>query len=136
MRYGIPALIAAAAFALTSGQANAQANSPASVTGKVTSAEEGAMEGVVVRAKKGIVTISVVSNAKGEFSFPASKLGAGTYEVSIKATGYDLDGPKSVTVAGNTSANLDLKLVKTKNLPAQLRNLECILTLPSDHSPQ
>ena len=32
------------------------------------------MEGVVVRAKKGIVTVSVVSNAKGEFSFPAAKL--------------------------------------------------------------
>ena len=35
------------------------------------------MEGVVISAKKGIVTVSVVSNAKGEFSFPASKLDAG-----------------------------------------------------------
>src|SRR5215212_2748750 len=119
MRYRIPAVITAAAFALTLGQANAQSNSPATVTGKVTSAEEGAMEGVVVRAKKGIVTVSVVSNARGEFRFPAGKLDAGTYEVSIKAAGYDLDGPKSVTVAANAPASLDVKLVKTKNLAAQ-----------------
>src|SRR5215212_10234005 len=88
MRYRIPAVITAAAFALTLGQANAQSNSPATVTGKVTSAEEGAMEGVVVRAKKGIVTVSVVSNARGEFAFPANKLrGDGDYAVSVKATG-------------------------------------------------
>jgi len=77
MRYGISSFnCGLPPSPLTSGQANAQSNSPASVTGKVTSAEESAMEGVVVRAKKGIVTISVVSNARGEFSFPASKLGA------------------------------------------------------------
>src|SRR5215212_6167793 len=131
MRYRIPAFVAGAAFALTLGQANAQSISPPSVTGKVTSAEEGAMEGVVVRAKKGIVTISVVSNAKGEFSFPANKLrGDGDYAVSVKATGYDLDGPKSVTIAGGKSASLDVKLVKTKNLAAQLSNLEWILSVP------
>jgi streptogramin lyase len=73
----------------------------------------------------------VVSNAKGEFSFPANKLrGDGDYAVSIKATGYDLDGPKSVTIAGGKSASLDVKLVKTKNLAAQLSNLEWILSVP------
>jgi len=127
-----------AAFALALGQvtssANAQSSSPASVTGKVTSAEEGAMEGVVVRAKKGIVTVSVVSNARGEFRFPSAKLGTGTYEVSIKAAGYDLDGPKSVTVADNAPANLDVKLVKTKNLAAQLSNQEWIMSVPGDDS--
>src|SRR4051812_36326501 len=40
--------------------------------GQVSSAEEGNMEGVVVSAKKAgsTVTISVVSNDKGEFTFP------------------------------------------------------------------
>ena len=71
---------------------HAQTAGPAALTGKVSSAEEGAMEGVVVSAKKGIVTVSVVSNDKGEFSFPAAKLGAGDYALSIRATGYDLDG--------------------------------------------
>src|SRR6195256_6041602 len=138
MRSRISSLTMAATFALALGQvtspANAQSSSPASVTGKVTSAEEGAMEGVVVRAKKGIVTVSVVSNARGEFRFPSAKLGTGTYEVSIKAAGYDLDGPKSVTVADNAPANLDVKLVKTKNLAAQLSNQEWIMSVPGDDS--
>src|SRR3954463_7554963 len=103
MRLRVSSLTMAAGVALALGQvalpANAQSNSSAAVTGKVTSTQEGAMEGVVVRAKKGIVTVSVVSNARGEFRFPSAKLDAGTYEVSIKAAGYDLDGPKSVTVA-------------------------------------
>src|SRR4051795_11871117 len=113
MRLRLWSLIAAA-FALTLGSAplpvHAQSGAPA-VTGKVTSTAEGAMEGVVISAKKGIVTVSVVSNDKGEFSFPASKLPAGEYTLSIRATGYDLDGPKTVTLAGDKAASLDLNLV-------------------------
>jgi streptogramin lyase len=88
------------------------------------------MEGVVVSAKKGIVTVSVVSNDKGEFSFPASKLGAGDYALSIRATGYNLEGPKTVTLAGDKPANIDVKLVKTRNLASQLTNLEWMLSVP------
>ena len=88
------------------------------------------MEGVVVSAKKGIVTVSVVSNDKGEFSFPASKLGAGDYALSIRATGYNLEGPKSVTIAGDKAANIDVKLVKTRNLASQLTNLEWMMSVP------
>ena len=107
MRLRLWSLIATA-FALTLGSAplpvHAQSGAPAAVTGKVTSTDEGAMEGVVVSAKKGIVTVSVVSNDKGEFSFPASKLGAGDYALSIRATGYNLEAPKSVTVAADKPA--------------------------------
>src|ERR1700694_4755829 len=110
----------AAAFALTglSAPLSAQTKSPPALTGKVSSAEEGAMEGVVISAKKGIVTVSVVSNDKGEFSFPRSKLGAGDYALSVRANGYDLEGPKAVTLAADQSANANLKLVKTKNIAA------------------
>jgi streptogramin lyase len=107
----------------------AQTNAPA-LTGKVTSAADGAMEGVVVSAKKGIVTVSVVSDAKGEFSFPAGKLGAGDYALTIRAAGYVLEGPKSVTVAADQPANIDVKLGKTKNLASQLTNLEWMLSVP------
>ena len=124
-------LIASAAFALLPGTIAAQAQT---LAGKVTSAEEGAMEGVVVSAKKGIVTVSVISNDKGEFSFPAGKLGAGDYALSIKAGGYDLDGPKTVTLDAGKAAILDVKLVKTKNLAAQLSNLEWILSVPGHDS--
>ena len=119
----------AAAFALLLGY-SALAQTPAAITGKVSSTEEGLMEGVVISAKKGIVTVSVVSNAKGEFSFPASKLDAGTYALSIKASGYDLTGPASVTVTASAPLNLDLKLVKAKNLSAQLTNREWIESAP------
>ena len=104
--------------------------SAAALTGKVTSAEEGAMEGVVVSAKKGIVTVSVVSDDKGEFSFPASKLDAGDYALTIRAVGYDLEGPKTVTVAAGKPASIDVKLAKTRNLAAQLTNLEWMLSVP------
>ena len=132
MRLRILSLIAAGALALVLGQppAHAQRGTPPALTGRVTSAEEGVMEGVVVSAKKGIVTISVVSDSRGEFSFPASKVGAGDYALSIKAAGYNLAGPKSVTVAEGKPASIEVKLVKTRNLAAQLSNLEWILSAP------
>ena len=50
-----------------------QAQTSASLSGQVSSAEEGAMEGVLVSAKKdgSNVTTTVVSNDKGQFSFPS-----------------------------------------------------------------
>ena len=117
-----------AAFAALLGPAFAQGQT-AALIGKVTSVEDGAMEGVVVSAKKGIVTVSVVSNNKGEFSFPADKLGAGQYALTIRATGYNLDGPKTVTIADKPGA-IDVKLVKTRNLAAQLTNLEWMMSVP------
>ena len=44
----------------------------ATLTGQVTSAEEGSMEGVVVSARKqgSTITLSVVTDQKGQYSFP------------------------------------------------------------------
>src|SRR5213592_2403614 len=88
-------------FEQTATPVQAQSGAPAALTGKVSSADEGAMEGVVVSAKKGIVTVSVVSDAKGAFSFPASKLSAGDYALTIRAAGYVLEGPKSVMISAD-----------------------------------
>ena len=57
----------------------AQSQPPAALTGHVTSEAQGAMEGVVVSAKKAgsTVTVSVVSDAQGRYSFPANRLSAG-----------------------------------------------------------
>ena len=121
-------LIAATALALMLGGWPAHAQT--ALTGKVTSAAEGAMEGVVVSAKKGIVTVSVVSDGKGAFNFPASKLGPGDYALSIRAVGYVLEGPKSVTIAAGKPTAIDVKLATTKNLAAQLTNLEWMLSVP------
>src|SRR6202049_517854 len=72
----------------------------AALTGQVTSQEEGAMEGVVVSAKKdgSTITVSVVSNKQGMYSFPANRLEPGHYSLKIRAVGYDLDGVGPVAV--------------------------------------
>ena len=64
----------------------------AALTGKVTSQAEGAMEGVIVGAKKAGSTITtwVVSNAQGQYSFPRARLQPGKYAISVRAAGYEL----------------------------------------------
>src|SRR5499426_281292 len=129
MRSLLQAVALAAAVALTS---STSLLAQVALSGKVTSAEEGAMEGVLVSAKKegGTITITVVSDASGQFSFPASKLGAGKYALSIRAIGYDLAGPRSIELAGDKAATADIKLVKTKDVSRQLSNGEWIMSVP------
>ncbi len=107
-------------------------NQPAALTGTVTSAAEGAMEGVVVTAHKdgSIVSISVTTDAQGRYSFPESRLEPGHYTLAIRAVGYDLAAPAAADVAGEQTANVDLKLDKTKNLAGQLTNAEWMLSIP------
>jgi virginiamycin B lyase len=111
----------------------AQAQSASSLSGKVTSSEEGNMEGVLVNAKKegSAITTTVVSNDKGDYSFPAGRLEPGKYTISIRAAGYDLASPKDVDVAAS-GATADVKLAKTKRLSAQLTNADWILSAPGD----
>src|ERR1700730_6870918 len=64
----------------------------AALVGKVTSQAEGAMEGVIVGAKKAVSTITtwVVSDAQGQYSFPRDRMEPGKYAISIRAVGYEL----------------------------------------------
>src|SRR5437879_9554264 len=57
------------------------------LSGQVSSKEEGLMEGVLVSAKKddSTITITVVSDEKGRYSFPASRVGPGHYSLKIRA---------------------------------------------------
>jgi virginiamycin B lyase len=59
------------AAGLTAGEARAQA----ALTGLVSSGEEGAMEGVLVSAKRegSTITTTVVTDAQGRYSFPAAR---------------------------------------------------------------
>ena len=72
----------------------AQAQTPSALTGQVMSAAEGAMEGVVISAKRdgSTINVSVMTNAQGRFSFPASRLEPGHYTLKARAAGYELDG--------------------------------------------
>lgn len=123
-------LLSAAALLVASPVYAAQG--PVALAGTVTSAEEGAMEGVLVNAKKADSnkTITVVTDAKGRYEFPAKYLEPGKYTIGIRAGGYDLAAETSADVSGKTPAAADLKLVKTRNLAAQLSNGEWLNSAP------
>ena len=72
------------------------------LAGQVSSAEEGPMEGVLVSAKKAgsTITVTVVTDAQGPYSFPRARLEPGNYALRIRAVGYDLERPVSLDVAG------------------------------------
>jgi streptogramin lyase len=120
-------LLAAALLA-----ASTHAVAQAALSGTVSSAEEGAMEGVLVSAKKAgsTVTITVVSDAKGRYAFPAAKLEPGGYALRIRAVGYELAGAGTAEVAAGKTAAVDLKLKKTSDLAAQLSNGEWLASFP------
>ena len=131
MRSQLAAFASVLLFVAGATQIAAAADAPA-LTGTVTSAEEGAMEGVLVSAKKAgsTMTITVVSDAKGAYRFPASKLEAGQYRISIRAIGYDLDGRANADIAAQKTATVDLKLRKTADLAAQMSNSEWLNSMP------
>src|SRR5580693_9074635 len=111
---------------------SAQASDPAALSGVVSSQQEGLMEGVVVNARRdgANFTVSVVSDAKGNYSFPRSRVEPGKYALTIRASGYDLNGPGSVEIAAGKTANANLKLEKTKDLASQLSSLEWAMSVP------
>ncbi|NBR27500.1 MAG: hypothetical protein EBT83_03670 [Betaproteobacteria bacterium] len=102
------------------------------LSGRVSSAEEGAMEGVLVSAKKpgSGITITVVSDRDGRFAFPAAKTGAGRYALTVRATGYVLDGPEAAEVTAQKNAPIELKLRKLQDISTQLTNTEWFMSMP------
>ena len=116
---------------LTWTQARA-ASSGDALTGLVTSTEEGPMEGVLVSAKKSAstITVTVVSDRQGRYRFPASRLTPGGYALRIRAAGYDLESPAAATVTSSTTASVDLKLRKARDLAAQLTNADWFASFP------
>ncbi|MBZ5645470.1 MAG: carboxypeptidase regulatory-like domain-containing protein [Acidobacteriia bacterium] len=105
---------------------------PMALTGHVSSETEGPMEGVLVRAK-GIgatVSFTAVTNRQGFYWFSARSLTPQTYTLDIRAVGYDLENAVQVQVTKGKPASADLKLVKTKDLAAQLTSAEWLLSVP------
>jgi len=114
----------------------AQGGSSTALTGSVASSAEGAMEGVVVIAKRDGSTVltSVMTNDRGLYAFPRSHIGPGKYTIAIRAAGYVLPGSNtaSVEVAANTSGRLDLNLqeASTDQLAHQLTNVDWWTSMP------
>jgi streptogramin lyase len=100
--------------------------------GHVSSAEEGPMEGVLVSAQKigSTITVTVVSDGQGRFSFPPGRLELGDHALRVRAVGYDLDAPAAVSVGAQAPATVELKLRKTEDLAAQLSNGEWMASAP------
>src|SRR5438309_12131173 len=122
--FGLAAGIAA--LLLQAAADPARAGGGAAIAGQVNSEAEGAMEGVVVTAKKAgaKVSTSVITNAEGRYSFPADRLEPGQYALTIRAVGYDLEGKPTADVVVEATATANLRLAKTKNLAAQLSHAE------------
>ena len=106
-----------AAVALLFAGIQAETSLAQTLTGTVSSAAEGAMEGVLVSAQKAgsPITVTVVSDAQGRFRFPDGRLSPGHYTLRIRATGYDLAGPKTVEL-GPAPADIAINLTKTADL--------------------
>jgi len=111
---------------------HAQGTSAVALRGHVSSAAERSMEGVVVTAKKNGSTIStsVVTDASGDFQFPAARLEPGSYIVRIRAVGYDLASGASVAIEPGHTTVANLTLDKAKNLTTQLTNAEWLASFP------
>ena len=124
---GFAVLGSALPFACT----QARAEVPA-IAGQVSSAEEGPMEGVLVTAQKTgtPISITVVSNEHGQFRIPSAKLSPGQYSLRVRAVGYDLDGPPTLTIPSPEAEHLRLGLRKSEDLAAQLTNTEWLLSMP------
>ena len=119
-------------FLSQSRDCHALAQAAAALSGQVSSAEEGTMEGVLVSAKKegSTITVTVVSDDKGHYSFPADRLEPGKYTITIRAVGYDLDGPKSVDVAAGQAPRPTSSSSRPRISSNQLSNAEWLISAP------
>jgi virginiamycin B lyase len=127
----------AAGFALILALVGANSRSlaqedPAALAGQVRSAAEGLMEGVVVSAQKAAstVTVSVISDVQGQYSFPRNRLSPGRYALSIRAVGYEMDDPGAVEVTANKTVTANVTLRTAKDLSSQLTNAEWLSSMP------
>src|SRR5881397_498792 len=94
-RRAVIIVVAALAVLFSGGAFRLPAQEPVSLTGHIKSDEEGLMEGVAVSARRAgsNMTLTVISNAKGVYSFPQNRLEAGEYSITVRAVGYDLASP-------------------------------------------
>src|SRR2546427_1348688 len=97
-RRAVIIVVAALTVSFSSTAFRLPAQEPVSLTGHIKSDEEGLMEGVAVSARRAgsNVTLTVISDAKGVYSFPQNRLEAGPDFMTVAALGYDLGKPAPV----------------------------------------
>jgi virginiamycin B lyase len=125
--------LGAALLRLPSAGLAAEIPSTSALTGKVTSQAEGAMEGVLVGAKKvgSPIATWVVSNAQGQYAFPRQRLQPGKYAISVRAAGYELPNTSIEVTAQPAELDLQLnKVTSSSKLAMQLSNGELLMSVP------
>ncbi|MEI6597893.1 MAG: carboxypeptidase-like regulatory domain-containing protein [bacterium] len=119
------------ALFFVAGVAIAQAQA---LSGVVTSQAEGAMEGVIIGAKRAgsSMTVSVVSDKQGRYSFPAERLEPGNYTLRVRATGYMLESANAIAIGAQKNVVSDLRLRKASvdETASQLSNSEWLMSGP------
>jgi len=90
------------------------------------------MEGVLVSAQRAgsPISVTVVTDQTGRYSFPADRLPPGRYALRIRAIGYELDATAGTEVAANGTARADLTLRKVDGVAAQLTSTEWLISMP------
>lgn len=119
----------------TSGSSLAPPSGSPILDGIVTSSAEGPMEGVLVSAKRvgGTITVTVVTDEQGRFSFPANRLTPGEYQLRIRAIGYDSEDSHLGASVGTAKREVDIKLKKTRDLASQLSDAEWLMSVPGTY---
>ena len=102
------------------------------LTGLVSSPSEAAMEGVLVTAQKqgSTISVTVVTDKTGHYSFPADRLGDGNYALRIRAIGYELDGPAAANIAGGKASTANIRLKPAADIAAQMTSTEWLISMP------
>jgi len=78
------------------------------------------------------MTVTVISNDQGRYTFPAGKLRPGKYALTIRAIGYKLPASLAVEVRSDKTAPVDIKLAKVKDLAPQLTGAEWMVSVPGN----
>ncbi len=122
-------------FAETKGFAATPGSAPTAsfaLTGRVTSVQEGAMEGVLVSARRdgSPLTVTVVTDKTGRYGFPSERLAPGHYALQIRAVGYELTAPAGADVVPERPASADLALTKIEDVSGQLTSTEWFISMP------
>jgi len=120
------------AVLIANGSSRGSGPSNQALSGTVTSVQEGRMEGVLVSAKseQRPITVTVVTDADGRYSFARDHLQPGRYKLSIRATGYELAQPVHVAIGQNGTATTDLRLRPVADFSRQLTSAEWLVSMP------
>ena len=119
---------------LPAGASPAQAQS-AALTGQVSSADEPAMEGVLVSAKKAgsAITVTVVSNEQGPLHLSGGPARSRQLHHLDPRDRLQARRPEDRRSCGRRRRHTaDLKLSKVKNLTAQLSSGEWLVSMPGE----